>query len=117
MKRILYASGSFLTDDAIADAIMDYASVLAIVESADVINCHGADQNGDVQQIQLLLGPASQILAMATQEPHIEMNAHETVADLRERARRRLPSSDDVGDPGTSRGAESDAKSTSHEPD
>lgn len=116
MKRILYASGNFLTDDAIADAIMDYASVLAIVESADVINCQGTDENGNVQQIQLLLGPASQILAMATHEPHIEMNAHETVTDLRERARSRLPNSDDVGDPGNSRTAESDAKSTSHEP-
>ena len=48
MKRILYASGGFLTDDVIADAIMEYASVLAIINSADVITCTGVDESGDV---------------------------------------------------------------------
>ena len=59
MKRILYASGGFLTDDAIADALMDYASVLAIVESADVITCEGVDDEGKVRAYQLLVGPSS----------------------------------------------------------
>ena len=113
MKRMLYASGSFLTDDSIADALMEYASVLAIVNSADVVRCRGLDDDGNVREIKLLVGPASQLLAMDTSEAEVEMDANETVAELRRRATRRLPSAIDVGDPG-SLDAETDAESTGH---
>jgi hypothetical protein len=114
MKRILYANGGFLTDDTVADALMDYASVLAIVGSADVISCPGLDEQGKLRRIQMLIGPASQILAMSTDDPPRQMDADEAVAELRRRAAARLPDSIDVGEAGTRR-AESDAESTTHE--
>ena len=112
MKRIIYASGDFLTDDTIADALMDYASVLAIVGSADVVKLPGLDGDGAIQEMQLVVGPASQILSMTTDEPHREMNAAQAADELHERARKRLPNSFDVADTGGS--AESDAESTVH---
>jgi hypothetical protein len=114
VKRILYASAGFLTDDAIADALMDYASVLAIVDSSDVITCEGVDEDGKVRQYRLLIGPASQILSVTTDEPEADMDIEESVDEFRRRARYRLPSSTDIGDSG-GRPAETDAEATSHE--
>lgn len=112
MKRIIYASGDFLTDDSIADALMDYASVLAIINSADVVKFPGIDGDGAIQEMQLVIGPASQILSITTDEPDREMNAKVAADELHERARQRLPNSFDVADTGGS--AESDAESTTH---
>jgi hypothetical protein len=114
VKRILYASGGFLTDDAIAEALMDYASVLAIIESADVVGLDGVDEEGKVRHYELLIGPSSQILAVSTDEPDVEMDVEAAVAEFRRRAGQRLPSSNDVGDAGE-RSAESDAEATTHE--
>lgn len=114
MKRILYSSASFLTDDTIAVAIMEYASALAIVNSADVIECTGIDDSGVVRQMQLLVGPASQILSMDTDEPHIEMPVDEIVSELRRRSRLRLPTGIDIADAGEAAQAESDAEATTH---
>jgi hypothetical protein len=114
VKRILYASAGFLTDDTIADALMDYASVLAIVDSSDVVMCEGVDEEGKVRQYRLLIGPASQILSVTTDDPQAEMDVEESVAEFQRRARYRLPSSTDIGDSG-GQTAESDADATSHE--
>ena len=111
MKRIVYASGGFLTDDSIADALMDYASVLAIVGSADVIKIPGLDDQGVVREMQLVIGPASQLLSVSTDEPTAEMDADEVAADLHQRARLRLPNALDVADTGGSQG-DADARST-----
>lgn len=115
MKRILYASGGFLTDDAIAEALMDYASVLAIVNSSDVVECEGIDQEGVVRSIQMLIGPASQIMAMQTDDEPVGMHADKIVAELQRRARGRLPDYTNVGETSPSSTAESDAESTTHE--
>ena len=82
MKRILYASGGILMDDVIADALMDYSSVLAIVESADVVSCEGSDDEGKVRQYQLLCRPSSQILTVTTDEPPAEMNVEAAVTEF-----------------------------------
>jgi|GEM_PF-3012739 len=116
VKRILYASGGFLTADVIADALMEYASVLAIVGSADVVSCPGLDEEGHTRRIQLVLGPASQIMAMDTDEPDTEIDFTDPLEELRRRARHRLPSAIDVADAGDRAPAESDAESAEHPP-
>lgn len=115
MKRILYASGGFITDDEVAEALMQYASVLAIIESADVVTVPGLDEEGRICEIQLLVGPASQILAMSHEAEHTELRSGRAVADLHERSKQRLPNAIGVADVGTAGPAESDAESTSHE--
>ena len=115
MKRILYASGGFFTDDAIADALMEYASVLAIVDSADLVSIPGVDDGGKVREIMLIVGPASQLVSMSSDAVAVDLNVEEAVQDLHQRIRQRLPSSIGVGDARASGPAETDAESTSHE--
>jgi hypothetical protein len=111
MKRISYASSDFLTDDTVADVLMEYARVLAIVGSADVVDLPGIDRGGTVREYRLVIGPASQLLAATTEDEPVPLDLA-VVDDLRGRARRRLPSSFEVAD--TSGPAESDGESTSH---
>lgn len=116
MKRILYASGGFVTDDPTADALMEYAGVLAIVNSADVVSCEGLDDEGNLCELRLVIGPASQILAMSIPDDDVKMNP-EFVDELRRRADQHLPNPIDVGEAGTSAARETDAESQTHEPD
>ena len=117
MKRILYASGGFLTDDAIAEALMDYASVLAIVNSSDVVECEGIDEEGIVRNIKMLVGPASQILAMQTDDEPVEMNVAKTVAELQRRAAERLPDYTNVGETHPASAETDPVESSTKEPD
>lgn len=114
MKRILYASGGFLTDDATAESLMEYARVLAVINSADVVRCQAVDDGGAVRDLQLLVGPASQILSMDTDEPHVELDKAVS-NELRDRARRRLPDPMEISDAGAAGPRETDAESTTHE--
>ncbi|MBI5160278.1 MAG: hypothetical protein HY996_02510 [Micrococcales bacterium] len=116
MKRILYASGSFLTETGIAEALLEYAATLAIVGSSDVVVCQGIDDAGVSRRIQMLIGPSSQILAIETDEGSGALaDVEETIAELKRRTRQRLPDSTDIGDTGPDAPAESDAQSASHE--
>lgn len=117
MKRILYAGGEFATDDAVADALMEYASVLAVVNSADVVTLPGLDGSGAIREFSLIVGPASQILAMGSDDASVDLQSEPTVSDLRDRAHRRLPNAIGVAGAGASGPAETDAESTSHEPE
>jgi hypothetical protein len=96
VQRLWYANAEFLTDDRVADALMAYASVLAIVESADVVRIPGVDSVGKVRSFQLILGPASQILAVDTDEASVLMDVDGAVDELRRRSDLRLPSTSDV---------------------
>jgi hypothetical protein len=111
MKRICYANSDFLTDDAVADVLMEYARVLAVVGSADVVEVPGVDREGTTREYRLVIGPASQLLSATTDDMAVPLDLA-AVDDLRDRARRRLPTSFEVAD--TSGPAESDAESTAH---
>lgn len=112
MKRILYATAEFTTDDTIADALLEYASVLAIVNSADVVAFPGLDSDGTVRRMQIVIGPASQLIAIETDVTG-ELEADEAAAEIRDRIRRRLPESFEMS--GAIAGpSESDAESTTH---
>jgi hypothetical protein len=112
MKRILYATAEFTTDDTIADALLEYASVLAIVGSADVVQFPGLDTDGTVRRMEIVIGPASQLLAMDA-DATVDLDGASAAAEIRERMRRRLPASFEMS--GAIAGpAESDAESTTH---
>lgn len=91
MKRILYANAVFDTDDAVAEAILHYASVLAVVNSSDVVECRGIDENGAVRSVQMLIGPASQIIAMDVDGASADLDVENVVTELNRRAIGRLP--------------------------
>ncbi len=95
MHRVWYANTEFLTDDRIAEALMEYASVLAVVNSSDVVQLPAIDSDGVRRDVRMVVGPASQILAMSADDTDVEMAVDETVEELERRSRERLPQSVD----------------------
>lgn len=63
MKRILYAGGSFLTGDSIADAVLDYAAELANAGKAAKIDVPALDLEQRPERVLLVIGPSSQLMA------------------------------------------------------
>jgi hypothetical protein len=63
MKRILYAGGSFLTGDDIADAVLDYAAELANAGKAAKLVVPALDLEQQPEVVSLVVGPSSQLLA------------------------------------------------------
>lgn len=61
MKRILYASGSVLTGDAIAHAVVNYARSLARAGSADMITIP-VIKDERRETVEMLIGPSSQLI-------------------------------------------------------
>lgn len=63
MKRILYAGGSFMTGDGIADAVLDYAAELANAGRAAKLDVPALDLEQRPERVSLVIGPASQLMA------------------------------------------------------
>jgi hypothetical protein len=61
MRQIKYAGGSFVTDDAVAEVLVEYAAELARAGSAEAVSVP-VWRDHRVDEIELLVGPASQIL-------------------------------------------------------
>ena len=63
MERINYAGGALLTGDAIARAVISYAEALARRGTAAEVDIPVRREDGTLGYAQLLLGPASQLVA------------------------------------------------------
>ena len=63
VKRLLYAGGSFVTGDRIAEAVLAYAAELANAGKAVKIDVPALDLEQQRERVSLVVGPASQILA------------------------------------------------------
>ncbi|MEY9952250.1 hypothetical protein [Leifsonia sp. EB34] len=85
MKRIHYASGSVLTGDAIADVLVKYAAALALNAAAAEVRAPAILESGEVGEIVMLLGPASQILAETERFDGPELRDDDFVNGLGER--------------------------------
>jgi hypothetical protein len=67
MKNIHYAGDVLMTGDAIADAVVQYAETLAQHETSASINVPVITESGDAMTASFLLGPASQLVAVAVE--------------------------------------------------
>ena len=63
MRRIVYAGTAFYTGDALAEALLEYARALARHDIADTVFVPGRTVQGDRDRIEVLIGPASQIVS------------------------------------------------------
>jgi hypothetical protein len=61
MRRLYYANGSFLTGDAIAAAVLDYADALTKTNGSDIVEFPIVLDSGAHSIVSFLIGPASQI--------------------------------------------------------
>ena len=86
VKRILYAGGSVLTGDGIADAVLDYAAELANAGKAAKLDVPALDLEQRPERVSLVIGPSSQLMA----EPVVvgqEMEDETFTQQLRRRTR------------------------------
>lgn len=84
MRKIVYAGSTFYTGDALAEALMDYARALARHGIADTVFVPGRTMQGETDKVELLVGPASQIVSEPVELVGVEIEDQELVARLRE---------------------------------
>jgi len=82
VKRLLYAGGSFLTGDHIADAVLDYAAELANAGKAVRLDVPALDLEQHAEWVSMVVGPASQIFAEPVSVGQ-EMEDETFIAELR----------------------------------
>jgi hypothetical protein len=87
MKRISYAGGAIVTGDRLADAVMDYAAALARADLADHVRVPALAADESITEFDLLIGPASQLIAERIEIPVDELEDEELVAELLRRSR------------------------------
>jgi hypothetical protein len=87
MKCISYVGRDLLTGDRIADAIMDYATVLARRARADRVDIPVLVDDR-ISHVEIILGPASQIAAETVTDAREDPVDEELIADLQRRAAR-----------------------------
>ncbi|MBC7724773.1 MAG: hypothetical protein H7146_08495 [Burkholderiaceae bacterium] len=85
MKRIFYASGSVVTGDRTADAVVRYAQALAQREASDMIDIPIFAAGGTAARAQLLIGPASQLMVVSEVPRHQEFDDEETLGRIDQR--------------------------------
>jgi hypothetical protein len=64
MMTLHYTGGSVLMADDVCEAVIQYARVLAASQSSDVLVVPVIDEDGALVTAELLVGPASQLLAV-----------------------------------------------------
>lgn len=82
MRRIVYAGTAFYTGDALAEAVMEYARALARHGIADTVFVPGRTLQGDRDRIEVLLGPASQIVSEPVDLDSAEIEDADLVGSL-----------------------------------
>jgi hypothetical protein len=68
MKQIRYGERTWLVGDTTADALFDYAAALARADSAEHVSIQVLDINGESEQLDLLIGPATMMTAEPTHD-------------------------------------------------
>ncbi|MDR6970108.1 hypothetical protein [Leifsonia shinshuensis] len=84
MRRIVYAGTAFYTGDALAEALLEYSRALARRDIADTVFVPGRTAQGDVGPVEVLIGPASQIVSEPADEVGPDLEDDEMVARLRQ---------------------------------
>ena len=63
MRRVAYAGGTFVTSDRIAQAMLEYAAALANADRAATLHVPAVGDDGETHDVQVLVGPSSQLMA------------------------------------------------------
>lgn len=88
MELMHYAGGELMTGDAIAKAILNYAKALAITDSSDEVEIPIRRDDGSLGTAQLLIGPASQLVAETITTNLEDVTDDELVEQLHRKAAR-----------------------------
>lgn len=86
MRRITYAGTSLVTGNDLAESLLDYARALAAQGSSDTVFLPARTASGSVEQVEILIGPASQLVSEPADLEGPEVVDTDVVADLRRRS-------------------------------
>ena len=87
MKELIYAGGKAIVSDELAEALIDYAQILAAHGDSGLIEIPSVGEDGTVGMSRLLLGPASQIIAEPVTAEQPQFDDSEVIAELKTRIR------------------------------
>ena len=87
----MYAGSEFLTGDDIAAALMRYSAALAEVGEAETVTIPALEADSSIGTVDLLVGPASQIIARPAGRGATELVDVGVLAELEARTRRLRP--------------------------
>jgi hypothetical protein len=82
MERIHYAGDTFVTGSAIAHSLLAYAQALAARASSATVTIPIWREDGSIASAEILIGPASQLIAEAYESSAPELQDDEVVARL-----------------------------------
>jgi hypothetical protein len=82
MQRLHYAGDTFLTGSAIAHSLLAYAQALAARASSATVTIPIWREDGSLASAEILIGPASQLIAEAYESSAPELEDDEVVARL-----------------------------------
>lgn len=86
MKRISYVGGSFVTSDEVAAALLDFIAVGFRSRRNQVVTVPGADAQGRLSPVSLLLGPSSQLLCQDEPASYAEPDTSDAAERVRAQA-------------------------------
>jgi hypothetical protein len=92
MRRLFYAGGEILIDDAVCKALLRFARALAEKSSSDIISVPIRSEAGGTANAHLLLGPASQLFSIPVPDAVELPTDAELIMDLEERTAHLRPS-------------------------
>lgn len=98
MRRLYYASGSFLTGDVVGKVVLRYARALADTGDADIVTVPARTDDGLAGYAHILIGPASQIFSMPSPSTGEEPFDQEIVDKLESMIRALQPSRPEAED-------------------
>lgn len=87
MKSITYAENSWLMGDAAADAVVEYAVLLARTGSADSVDMNALTMEGTPCILTLVIGPATMMTAATLDSSYAEPDNTEALTIIHERMR------------------------------
>jgi hypothetical protein len=87
VKRIVYAGGSFLTSDRVAETLFDYAALLARLGTGERVSVPGIGAGDVPVTFELVIGPASQLLGEDEEVPFADLEDDAFLADIEKRRR------------------------------
>jgi hypothetical protein len=83
MKRIAYAGETLVTSDDVADALTELASALGTAQKSETVEIPVFEEDGSYEMASLVIGPASELVAVPVGEPGTEPDTKAAVAELR----------------------------------
>jgi len=86
MMRLEYAGGEVLVSDALCHALLDYSAAVARGGGSEDMQIPVVTAEGLHGLAEVVIGPASQLLATPTDAAEVDLNDGEIVAELQARS-------------------------------